>query len=71
MKIFKNFFCINIKDGLLYLLSKNRDVISKRAKYYYYNNIDTIGKNMRDKYKNLLKEEKEKLKYIKKIIQKR
>ena len=59
MKIFKNFFCINIK---LYLLSKNRDVISKRAKHYYYNNIDTIRKNMRDKYKNLLKEEKEKIK---------
>ena len=59
MKIFKNFFCINIK---LYLLSKNRDVISRRAKHYYYNNIDTIRKNMRDKYKNLLKEEKEKIK---------
>ena len=23
---------------------KNRDVILKRAKYYYYNNIDTIRK---------------------------
>ena len=28
---------------------KNRDVILKRAKDYYYNNIDTIRKNMRDK----------------------
>ena len=32
---------------------KNRDNILKRAKDYYYNNIDTIRKNMRNKYKNL------------------
>ena len=38
--------------------------ILKRAKDYYYNNIDTIRKNMRDKYK---KKRKEKLKYIKKL----
>ena len=34
----------------------------KRAKDYYYNNIDTIRKNMRDKYKNLSEEDKEKIK---------
>ena len=31
---------------------KNGDIL-KRAKYYYYYNIETIRKNMRDKYKNL------------------
>ena len=50
---------------------KNRDVILKRAKDCYYNNIDTIRKNMRDKYKNLSEEEKEKIKITKKIIEKR
>ena len=50
---------------------KNRDVILKRAKDYYYNNIDTIRRNMRDKYKNLSEEEKEKIKIYKTIIQKR
>ena len=39
---------------------KNRDIILKRAKDYYYKNIDTIRKNMRYKYKNLSEEEKEK-----------
>ena len=39
---------------------KNRDITLKRAKDYYYNNIDTIRKNMRCKYKNLSEEEKEK-----------
>ena len=43
-------------------IKENRDIILKRAKYYYYNNIDTIRKNMRDKYKNLSKEEREKIK---------
>ena len=47
------------------------DLILKRAKVYYYNNIDTIRKNMRDKYKNLLKEEKGKIKIYQKIIEKR
>ena len=32
---------------------KNKDVKLKRAKYYYYSSIDTIRKNIRDKYKNL------------------
>ena len=41
---------------------KNRDIILKRAKDYYYNNIDAIRKNMRDKYKNLPEEDKEKMK---------
>ena len=35
---------------------KNRDIILKIAKDYCYNNVDTIRKNMRDKYKNLSKE---------------
>ena len=57
----------NIKDGLLYLL-KNRDVILKIAKDYYYNSIDTATKNMRDKYKNLSEEDIEKMKkYQKKL----
>ena len=60
----------NIKDGLLYLL-KNRDVILKIAKDYYYNSIDTATKNMRDKYKNLSEEDIEKMKKYQKIIEKR
>ena len=39
---------------------KSRDIILKRAKDYYYNNIEAIRMNMRDKYKNLSKEEREK-----------
>ena len=50
---------------------KNRDIILKRAKDYYYNNIEAIRKNMRDKFKNLSKEKKKKLKYTKNIIEKR
>ena len=50
---------------------KKRDIILKRVKDYYYNDIETIRNNMRDKYKNLSKEEKKKLKYIKKIIEKK
>ena len=34
----------------------------KRAKDYYYNNIEAIRQNMRDKYKSLSEEEKEKIK---------
>ena len=41
---------------------KNRDIILKRAKDYYYNNIEAIRKNMRGKYKILSEEEKEKIK---------
>ena len=33
----------------LLIIKKNRHFILKRAKDYYYNNIDTIRKNMRDK----------------------
>ena len=43
---------------------KNRDVILKRAKDYYCNNIDgirSIRKNMREKYENLSEEDKEKM----------
>ena len=40
---------------------KNRDVILKRAKYYYCNNVDAIKKNI-EKYKNLSEEDKEKIK---------
>ena len=50
---------------------KNRDIILKRAKYYYCNNIEAIRNNMRDKYKNLLEEEKEKIKIYEKNIEKR
>ena len=32
---------------------KIRDIILKRVKDYYYNNIEAIRKNMRDKCKNL------------------
>ena len=45
---------------------KNRDIILKRAKDYYYYNIEAIRKNMRDKYKNLSEEEKEKIKIYQK-----
>ena len=55
----------------LLIIKTNRDIILKRAKDYYYNNIDTIRKNMRDKYKNLSEEEKEKIKMFTKIIEKR
>ena len=40
---------------------KIRDIILKRAKDYYYNNIEAIRKNMRDKYKILSEEEREKM----------
>ena len=43
---------------------KNRDIIFKRGKDYYYYNIEAIRENMRDKYKNLSEEEKEKIKKI-------
>ena len=46
----------------IYYQKKIRDNILKRAKNYYYNNIDAIRKNMRDKYKNLSEEDKEKMK---------
>ena len=47
--------------------NSNRDIILKRAKDYYYNNIESIRKNMRDKYQNLSEEDKEKMKNIKKL----
>ena len=34
-----------------------RDIILKRARDYYYNNLEAIKKNMRDEYKNLSEEE--------------
>ena len=40
---------------------KSRDVKLKRAKYCYYNNIETIRKIMRDKCKNPSQEESEKI----------
>ena len=49
----------------------NRDGILKRAKDCYYNYIETIRKNMRDKYKNLSEEDKKKLKNIKRITEKK
>ena len=62
-KNYKLFLCVNIIDGVLYLLPKNRDIILKRSKDYYYNNIDTtIRKNMKDKYKNLSDKQKDKMK---------
>ena len=39
---------------------KNRDIILKRARDYYYDNIEAIRKNVKDKYKNLSEEEREK-----------
>ena len=50
---------------------KNRDIILKRAKDYYYYNIETIRKNMRDKYQNLSEEEKEKIKIYQKKFRKK
>ena len=40
---------------------KNRDTILKRAKDYYYYNIQALRKNTREKFKNLSEEEKEKI----------
>ena len=40
---------------------KNGDILLKRAKDYYYINIDAIRKNMRGKYKNLSEEDQEKM----------
>ena len=45
---------------------KNRDIILKREKGHNYNNIEAIRKNMRNKYKNLSEEEKEKIKIYQK-----
>ena len=50
---------------------KNRDVILKRAKDYYYNNNETIIKTCEINIKNLSEEEKEKIKkYQKNYIEK-
>ena len=50
---------------------KNRNIILKRAKGYYYNNIEALRKNLGDKYKNLSEEEREKMKnYQKSYIEK-
>ena len=38
---------------------KNRDIILKRAKDYYYNIIEAIRKNIIGKYKNLSEEERQ------------
>ena len=38
------------------------DIILKRAKDYFHNNIETIRKDMRNKYKNLSEGESEKMK---------
>ena len=45
----------------LLIIKKTRDIILKRAKDYYYNNMESIRQNMRDKYKNLSEEEREKM----------
>ena len=47
---------------------KNRDIILKRAKDYYYNNIKSNRKNMRDKYKNHSEKEKDKIKIYQKKL---
>ena len=65
MKVFKKyklFFMYKYKRWITLLIIKNRDVILKRAKDYYYNKIETIRKNMRYKYKDLSKEERGKIK---------
>ena len=46
----------------LLIIKKNRNIILKTAKDYYYNNIEAIRKDMRDKYKNLSEEERGKMK---------
>ena len=66
-------FCVHkYKRWILLLIQKkNRNVILKRAKDYFYNNVETIRKNMRDKYKNLSEEEREKIKKYKKNCRKK
>ena len=49
------------KRWITLLIIKKIDTL-KRAKDYYYNNVEGIRKNMRDKYKNHSGEEKEKMK---------
>ena len=39
---------------------KNRDVILNKAKDYYENDKERLGKQARDKYRNLSEEEKNK-----------
>ena len=47
---------------------KNRDTILKRAKEYFYNNIEAIRKNMRDKYKkSFIRRERKNEKLSKKL----
>ena len=44
-----NFFLYKYRRWITLLIIKNRDSILKRAKHYYYENINTIGKNMKKK----------------------
>ena len=59
---YKKFFIIykNWWEHLFNLLSKIRDVILSRAKYYYENDKKRLKEQARDKYRNLSEEEKNK-----------
>ena len=70
MRVFKKYklFLHKYKRWIILLIvKKNRDIILKRAKDNYYNNIEAIRKNMRDKYKNFSEEEREKMKNYQKL----
>ena len=49
---------------------KNRDIILKRAKDYYYNNIEAVRKNMRETNIKIF-QKREKMKNYQKFIEKR
>ena len=49
-------------------MKKNRDVILSRAKGYYENDNERLGKQARDKYSNLSEEKKLKNENIEKIV---
>ena len=48
----------------------NRDIILNRAKEYYINNKESIGENVKNKYESLTEDKKQKMKIIKKNIEK-
>ena len=57
----KNFFFIIYKNEWEYwfnLLSKDRDMVLNKAKYYYKNNKERLKKQAKDEYRNLSEEDK-------------
>ena len=60
---FIKYFLLYIKmseNTILTYYQKNRDVILNRAKYYQENDKERLREQVRDKHRNLSKEEKNK-----------